>query len=151
MQQRCYLDYWRIFVQDGSKLLSSNAQPIPAEILLNGSGWSGQGESIAGEASTQVFAGLMMLPMAQTSSIEVSYSLPPSIVHSEGTNIEEYILRVQVQPGLEGLPFRLEIILPFQASPVSLSEGWKPETAQSWTWQGNLYQSTELSLSFPLH
>ena len=86
MQQRCYLDYWRVYVPGGSELLASTAQPVPADELLNGLGWSGQVESLPGEAGTQVFAGLLMLPPAQSSQIAVSYSLPPSIVQPIGTN-----------------------------------------------------------------
>ena len=147
MQRRCYLDYWRVYVPGGSELLNSTAQPVPANELLNGLGWSGQVESLTGDVGTQLLAGLLMLPLAQSSQIAVSYSLPPSIVQPAGTNLQEYALRVQVQPGLEGLPFRLEIILPSKASPLNPGEGWKPLTAQTWAWQGLLDKSTELSLS----
>src|SRR4030042_1618071 len=57
MQQRCYLDYWRVYVPGGAELLTSNSKPVPADVLLNGTGWSGQVESQQGEASTKVFAG----------------------------------------------------------------------------------------------
>jgi hypothetical protein len=147
MQQRCYLDYWRVYVPGGSDLLANTAQPVPADELLNGLGWSGQVENLSGEANTQVFAGLLMLPPAQSSQITVSYSLPPSVAQPAGTNLQEYKLRVQVQPGLEGLPFRLEIKLSNNASPLNLGEGWKPVTTQIWAWQRVLDGSTELNLS----
>ena len=147
MQQRCYLDYWRVYVPGGSVLLTSTAQPVPVEELLNGLGWSGQVERMPGEASTQVFAGLLMLPPSQSSQVVISYSLPPNIVQSEGTNTQEYTIRIQVQPGLEGLPFQLEIILPNNCSPLNPGDGWQSLTAQTWIWHGVLNQSTELSLS----
>ena len=147
MQQRCYLDYWRVFVPGGSELLASTAQPVPADELLNGLGWSGQVESLTGEAGTQVFAGLLMLPPAQSSQIDVSYSLLPSIIQPVEPNLQEYALQVQVQPGLEGLPFQLEITLPSSAKVLNPGDGWKPLTAQTWVWQGLLDKSIELSLS----
>jgi hypothetical protein len=147
MQQRCYLDYWRIYVPGGSEFLASTAQPVPADELLNGLGWSGQVESLSGEAGTQVLAGLLMLPPAQSSQIAISYSLLPSVIHPTGTNLKEYMLRVQIQPGLAGLPFRIEIKLPDKTSPLNPGEAWKPLTAQTWAWQGVLYKLTELSLS----
>jgi hypothetical protein len=147
MQQRCYLDYWRVYVPGGSEFLASTAQPVPADELLNGMGWSGQVESLTGEAGTQVLAGLLMLPPAQSTQIAVSYSLPPSIIHPSGTKVKEYMLRVQIQPGLAGLPFRIEIKLPDKASPLNPGEAWKPLTAQTWAWQGLLDKLTELSLS----
>jgi len=115
--------------------------------LLNALGWSGQVESLTGEAGTQVLAGLLMLPPTQSSEITVSYSLPSSVIQPTGTNQEEYTLRVQVQPGLAGLPFQLEIRLPENASSLNPGEGWKPLTAQTWGWQGILEKSTGLSLT----
>ncbi len=132
----------------GSGLLTSTARPVPADELLNGVGWSGQVESVTGEAGTQVLAGLLMLPFAQSSQIVISYSLPHNVVQSVNTHLQEYSLRVQVQPGLEGLPFRLEIILPSNASLLNPGEDWKPLSTQKWAWQGILDRSIYLSLSF---
>lgn len=144
MQQRCYLDYWRVFVPGGSGLLASTAQPVPADVLLNGLGWSGQVESLPGEAGTQVLAGLLMLPSAQSIEVDISYSLPPSVVQQVSPNLHEYTLRVQVQPGLEGLPFRLEIKLPNNTSPVNPVEGWQSIDAHSWACQGILAKTIEV-------
>jgi hypothetical protein len=146
MQQRCYLDYWRVYTPGGSELIASTAQPVPADELLNGRGWPGQVESLPGEAGTQVFAGILMLPPGQSSQITVSYSLPPSVVQSKGMSLQEYAIRIQVQPGLEGLPFQLEIKLPSNSSPLNLGEGWQPLDAHSWGWQGLLDKTIELSL-----
>ena len=147
MQRRCYLDYWRVYVPAGAAFISSNAQPVPAAELLNGMGWSGQVESMAGEANTQVFAGLLMLPLSQSSRIAISYTLPSGIIREVGAHHYEYSLSIQVQPGLDGLPFRLEIKLPNNTSPLNPGEGWQSLGAHSWVWQGSLDKSTELSLS----
>ena len=150
MQQRCYLDFWRVYVPGGSVLLSSDAQPVPGEMLLSGQGWSGQVESMPGEAGTQVFAGLMMLPPGQTSNIALTYSLPSTIIHPTGINLHEYTLRIQLQPGLDGLPFQLEITLPDLAQPVNVGGGWISTDSQIWIWQGSLDSSTDLSLAFQI-
>jgi hypothetical protein len=150
MQQRCYLDFWRLYVPGGAEFLSSTAQPVPGQALLSGEGWSGQVESMPGEAGTQVFAGLLMLPAGQTSNITIAYILPSSIIHPAGTNLKEYRLRIQVQPGLDGLPFQLEIKLPDLAQPVNVSAGWISTDSQTWRWQGSLERSSDLSLSFQM-
>ena len=147
MQQRCYLDYWRIYVPGGSEILASNALPVPADALLNGIGWSGKVESMPGEASTQVFAGLLMLPLSQSSQITVSYRLPHTIVQPEDPNVYKYSLRVQVQAGLDGLPFKLQIILPDNSVFLNPGEGWQSLDTNHWVWQGSLDKATELSLS----
>ncbi len=150
MQQRCYLDFWRVYVPGGSELLSSDAQPVSGDVLLSGQAWSGQVESMPGESGTQVFAGLLMLPAGQTSNINLFYSLPPTIIHPAATNLLEYSIRVQVQPGLDGLPFQLEIKLPDLAQPVNLGGGWISTDSQTWVWQGSLDSLSDLSLAFQI-
>ena len=148
MQRRCYLDYWRLYVPAGAGFISSNAQPVPAAELLNGMGWSGQVESFPGEAHSQVFAGLLMLPLAQTSRITISYTLPPGIIREVGAHLYEYSLSIQVQPGLDGLPFHLVITLPENSTPQDLDEGWQSLDAHSLIWNGTLNQPTVLRLLF---
>jgi hypothetical protein len=150
MQQRCYLDYWRVYVPGGSELLTSTAQSVPADELLSGVGWSGQVESIPGEAGTQVFAGLLMLPPSQTSQIDISYSLPRSVVQQSQMNLQEYNLKVQVQPGLAGLPYHFEVKLPDDTIPLSMDEGWVSLGSQTWSWQGILDKTIEIKLLFPV-
>jgi hypothetical protein len=150
MQQRCYLDYWRIYIPDGSELITSTVQPVSANTLLSGVGWPGMPESIPGEAGTQVFAGLLMLPLENTSLTEITYRLPPTVVQPIGENLQEYDLRIQVQPGLEGLPLQLKIKLPELANPVNLSEDWKLVDSQTLMWEGVLDKSTALNLSFQM-
>jgi hypothetical protein len=150
MQQRCYLDYWRIYVPDGSELITSTIQPVSADALLSGVGWPGMPESIPGEAGTQVFAGLLMLPLENTALTEITYRLPPTVVQPIGEYVQAYNLRIQVQPGLEGLPLQLKIKLPELADPVNLSEDWKQVDSKTLMWEGVLDKSTALNLSFQM-
>ena len=149
MQQRCYLDFWRVYVPGGSVLLSSDAQPVPGDVLLSGQAWSGQVESMPGESGSAVFADIVV-PTGQTSIFNLFYSLPSTIIHSAGTNLLEYSIRVQVQPGLDGLPFQLEIKLPDLAQPVNLGGGWTSTDSQTWVWQGSLDSLSDLSLAFQI-
>jgi hypothetical protein len=147
MQQRCYLDYWRVYVPAGSMLLASNASPVSADALLNGTGWAGQVEILPGEAGTQVFAGLLMLPLSSSSQVTVSYSLPAEIVFREDENLFQYALKVHVQPGLDGLPFQFEIRLTENSRLVNLGEEWDSPENHIWLWQGSLEGSIEFHIS----
>ncbi len=147
MQQRCYLDYWRLYVPGGSELVSGTTQPVPAGQLLNGAGWSGQVETFTGEAGAQVFAGLIMLPPGDNRQVLLSYRLPPSILQPAGPDLQEYSLRVQVQPGLEGLPFLIEVKLPQGFTLVEPGDGWQSITDSGWIWAGVLEQLTTFSLT----
>jgi hypothetical protein len=148
MQRRCYWDYWRVYTPKGSQPQSSTAQPVPADQLLNGEGWSGQVESLAGEANTQVFAGMLVLPLAAATQVDIAYQLPISVLENTGTGWAEYSLQVQVQPGLEGLPFRLEISLPDSAHITSSSDGLSASSVGRWVWEGVIHQSTEFNITF---
>ncbi len=148
LQLRCYWDYWRIYTPLGSVLLSANAQPVAAGALLNGKGWMGQVESLAGEGNSQVFAGLIVVPLSKTSQTEISYTLPLSILQTEENKRFVYSLSVQVQPGLAGLPFRLEVKLPGNAGFNRQAEGWESLSQNSWAWQSVIQQTVDLKVLF---
>jgi hypothetical protein len=148
MQQRCYWDYWRVYAPGGAQLISSNAQPVPAGELLNQEGWPGQVESLPGEASTQVFAGLQVLPLSQSSIIDLSYHLPATVLQGSGIGQQTYTLKIDIQPGLQGLPFELDIVLPPSAHVPSVSQGMQSIGADTWRWSGTLEKSIEFSLSY---
>lgn len=148
LQQRCYLDYWRLYTPAGSQLLTGDAQPVPATQLLNGVGWSGQIESLMGEAGTQVFAGLLMLPPGQSTQISLKYSLPTGVIERGSSDSQVYSLRIQVQPGLESLPVRIQVLIPKQEGVVSPGEGWQEISNDTWTWQGSLDRMVEIHLEF---
>jgi hypothetical protein len=146
MQQRCYLDYWRLYVPGGSVLTSDTAQPVPAEALLNGQGWSGQVESQPGEAGSEVFAGLLMLPQGQSSEVILSYDLPPAILQEGQNGTLEYSVLIPVQPGVSSLSFSLDVTLPRNSSLQNQGEGWTSTDGISWHWQGKLDKPIELNL-----
>jgi hypothetical protein len=151
MLERCYWDYWRIYTPGGSGFISSSVPPVASDLLLNAEGWSGQVESLAGEANTHVFAGLLVLPIGKSSQITVSYQILPVILQAIGKDEIKYSLNVQVQPGLDGLPFQLEITPPENYSLVDGQENWTLSDAGILSWQGVLDHTTEFSIFFQAH
>jgi len=150
MQQRCYLDYWRVYLPAGTLLKTADAQPVPGGQLMNSIGWSGQVEKLSGEAGTQVFAGLLMLPADQSQQIHLAIALPEKVVHQVDPTRLNYGLRIQVQPGLEYLPFTLEVKIPEKYLPVNLDQGWQPKGYNTYTWHANIEKDTILILSMQL-
>ena len=144
MQQRCYWDYWRLYTPIGAQFLESNSQPVSSDQLLNKKGWSGQVERFVGENNTQVFSGLLVLPVANSSQVEVSYILPPSIIKSLGNNQSEYSLKIDVQPGLQGISYEVTIVLPTSTQISSADEGFHVESGNSATWSGILQKPIDL-------
>lgn len=150
LQQSCYLDYWRVYVPGGSEFIGSTAQPVPGEELLSGEEWDGKVESLDGEGGTRVFAGLVMVPIGKSSQIITSYQLPGQIIKSISAEEMEYVIRVQVQPGIDGLPFQVEIKIPEHTNVIDQAAGWQLTGARTWTWQGVLHQATALSLTMQI-
>jgi hypothetical protein len=99
------------------------------------------------ESSTHVFAGLLVLPISKTTQIDLSYVLPMTILQTLSADQNAYSLRIDVQPGLNGLPFIFEIVLP--DSMQATSEGLTMIAGQenTWSWHGVLEKSLNLMLT----
>jgi hypothetical protein len=148
MQQRCYFDYWRIYSPGESRLISSRTEPVPGDQLLNPLGWSGEVETSNGEMGTQVWAGLLVLPRGETRDFKLEIELSPDVIKRDEAGLLHYQLCVQKQPGLEFLPFKLEITLPDGYVPVVDDADWQKSDLNSWIWEENLIKRTEIDLVF---
>ncbi|MCD6289503.1 MAG: DUF4012 domain-containing protein [Anaerolineae bacterium] len=95
MVRRCYWDYVRVYVPDGSHLIEADGlepQSVREE---------------PGEQGTWVIAGHFVMRPGTEHVVRFTYQLPDRVV-SGG----RYELRVQKQPGLVSLPFRLDFTGP---------------------------------------
>jgi len=150
MQQRCYLDYWRVYAPGGSELIEQESLPVPGSQLLNQDGWSGLVEEYPGENDTQVFAGLLMVPPQEERQISLIIELPEFVLNQLSPERFEYKLRVHKQPGLGSLPFILKVSLPDGAKRVDQNNEWQGNGNNIWLWQDNIEKSTEITLIFDL-
>jgi hypothetical protein len=108
LQQRCYWDYFRIFVPGGVAPISGQAPSVPAAWLLSSEAQSGVIEVAHGEHGTTIFSGLFVLPTDETGQVQVAYALPPTVL-SEQDGILTYTLDLFKQPGTLGTPIRIVI------------------------------------------
>jgi hypothetical protein len=148
LQNRCYWDYWRIYMPSGSQLISSSVAPVPAAELLYGKDWPAQVLTEAGENGTQVFAGLMVLPTHSQQQNSITIALPPSVLHQDSAQGWLYNLLIQKQPGLSNLPVTVKIKLPDNAVILPGYSDWTKEGSNTWTWTGTLTGTRQLSLAF---
>ena len=87
MAQRCYFNYLRIYVPEGSRLLAAEGvRPDTAATL-------------PGENGTTILASYIVLPPGQTGQVRLRYELPAGTVANDS-----YHLRLQKQPGTPGWP-----------------------------------------------
>lgn len=111
MVARCYWDYLRVYVPEGSRLLDATRIPIPGEAL-----WSGETEPgdvtvrLADEGPLLSLETLLLLPPGAIQTRSFTWELPANVLtwrEDEGV----YILRVQKQPGTVGRPLTVRIRL----------------------------------------
>jgi hypothetical protein len=148
MQNRCYLDYWRIYTSESTRFLSSNTPAVPGEQLLNPAGWSGQVEISAGENQTSVMAGLMMLPPGQSMETKLNLALSSLLLRPAGPNQLSYALHIQKQSGISSLPITLEIFPPQNYAPLNLSVDWKKNASGAWVYSPSIENSMDLKFIF---
>lgn len=147
LQARCYWDYWRVLAASGSRLASFKAAPVLAEQLLNQQGWDGQVGQQSGENGAWVLDGIMVLPAGGQQTNELAWHLPGSVLRQVGGGLV-YVLRVQKQPGLAGLPLHLTILPPAGMRPAALGSDWMQQIDGSWTWQGTLEHNQAFQMKF---
>lgn len=140
MIERCYWDYWRVFVMEGTHLEASYTQPVPAEWLLNQQSEDGVVVNQSNGLGTQEISGLMVLPTGSDQEIGINLQLPEKAIISTPEGGWNYVLHVQKQPGIESLPFTIQITFP---------NGCRiPDTGnEQWSWHGNLMQSKTIEVS----
>ena len=109
--EKCYWNYLRVYAPAGSALSQAADLPTPAEWLWDGRfdpGWAHQAE---GESGTREFNQFLVVPYGQTATVELTYSLPPTIIHYN-LDTQTYCLRLVKQPGTDITPAQVTITFP---------------------------------------
>ncbi len=108
MMERCYWDYWRLYIPPGSQLISAEVKDIPGEWLLSGNDWHRDFDRLSDLDNLDMIAGLMVLPTGSKQEISLEYTLPNSILVSQNGMIF-YHLDLEKQLGLNVLGVKIEV------------------------------------------
>ncbi len=111
MMARCYWDYVRLYVPQGSRPLHVTPHPIPADLILTGQERAGWAERLPDEAGKSVFATFLVLAPGEWAETRFVYDLPPDVLRWDGNELS-YRLLVQKQAGTGGHPIQVRLILP---------------------------------------
>jgi hypothetical protein len=112
MMERCYWDYVRVYIPQGSNLLDATRIPVDGDSLLSGEGYAGDvtvHEADEGPWLTLEVLGLVPPSTVQTRSF--TWTLPIDVVEWRGYE-GWYSLQVQKQPGTSGHPLTVQVRLP---------------------------------------
>jgi hypothetical protein len=117
---RCYWDYLRVYVPDGSWLTMATPAPLPEASLYHRK-WGGAGRetlTLGLELGKQVFAVYLLVPRGEGREQHFRYVLPQGAVRREGSDWV-YALTVQKQPGSRAWPLTVTVVLPEGAQTIT--------------------------------
>jgi hypothetical protein len=136
---RCYWDYLRVLVPDGSRLLGIETQPVPEEWLLSHLD-TGTVHQQRGVRDTTMFSTFLIVPMGETRETVLHYQLPADVITYDEQGHGYYQLRVQKQAGREALPFTVRLHLPDTRRLISAAPESSDITKHMITWETDLAQ-----------
>jgi hypothetical protein len=114
LKNACYWNFVRVYLPQGSRLLSSTPLPLPeASVSVEiGRGVPGQDTGkVSSSHDKLVFSGLTALEAGEQGVVNLVYDLPGSVVRREGEFLD-YNLLIQKQPGVRQRGVSVEIIVP---------------------------------------
>jgi hypothetical protein len=118
---RCYWDYLRVYVPEGSRLTAATPAPLPEASLYHRK-WGGAGRETLtigpSDLGKQVFAVYLLVPRGESREQRFRYVLPQGTVRREGADWV-YALTVQKQSGSRAWPLTVIIVLPEGAQSIA--------------------------------
>lgn len=110
----CYWNFVRVYIPNGSRMLSQTALPLP-ELSVSveiGVGTPGQDTgTLSASHDKIVYSGLTTVPALESREVVLVYDLPAETLVSEG-DILVYTLTIQKQPGVRQRKLSLELVSP---------------------------------------
>jgi hypothetical protein len=120
----CYWDYVRFYVPEGSQLLTSEREPLPAGSLLGRHRFAPMGDagpSIGqAEKGKTVFGLFFVLGPGDEREVRLAWKLPVGVAR-EDADVWRYQLLVQKQSGTPPIPLRVTVSLPHGAQRLASS------------------------------
>ncbi|HAL49243.1 MAG TPA: hypothetical protein DCP37_15955 [Dehalococcoidia bacterium] len=110
----CYWDFVRVYMSEGSRILSQSELPLP-ELSVSveiGKGVPGQETgAISALHDKAVFSGLLIVPAGSSREVSLVYDLPGRVVKQDGNSVG-YELLLQKQPGVRDRNVSIHLIPP---------------------------------------
>ncbi|MDP6513680.1 MAG: DUF4012 domain-containing protein, partial [SAR202 cluster bacterium] len=119
----CYWNFIRVYIPNGSRMLSQTALPLPELSVSVEIGVGTPGEETGGISSSHdklVYSGLATIPAQESREVELVYDLPADTMTPDGDTLI-YSLTMQKQPGVRQRTLTLELVSPDGYSVTSSS------------------------------
>jgi hypothetical protein len=145
--RRCYYDYLRVLVPQGSQLTGATSQPVPDAWMDSGAGDDGGVTVGDGEAGTRVLSTFVVVPFGEQRVTSLRYRLPASVITRDAQGWH-YRLRVQKQAGTGALPLTIDLRLPPRAALIEAIPLPAARTSGSLHFTGSLAQDRTFEITF---
>ena len=143
----CYWNYLRIYVPEGSQLITSTVHTIPGESHIFGQTWQGPAQVLSETAGLTTFANYLLLPMGQTLESRYEYLLP-TVVSADENGRKTYHLDVIQQAGNHPFPFNAAITLPEGAQVLSATPAPTAVNGRTLQFKLNIDTNSQITVQY---
>ena len=143
----CYWNYLRIYVPEGSQLITSTVHTIPGESHIFGQTWQGPAQVLSETAGLTTFANYLLLPMGQTLESRYEYLLP-TVVSTDENGRKTYHLDVIQQAGNHPFPFSAAITLPEGAQVLSATPAPTAVNGRTLQFKLNIDTNSQITVQY---
>ncbi|MBI5296416.1 MAG: DUF4012 domain-containing protein [Chloroflexi bacterium] len=122
--QDCYWNYLRVYTPQGTFLVNSKPQSIPAEWMIGQASPPARVDVLAEKIEgVQGFGTIQVVPASSSLTTEFQFLLPLSVMQVTEDGQLAYRLKVQKQPGTSAIPITIRIHLPEGAQITKMPPG----------------------------
>jgi len=148
---RCYWNYLRVYLPQGTSLLHATPHSVPAEWTIQSQAVQPQVDPLEEEIQgINGFGTLLVVPGGDSLATSFDFALPARVVFSQpGSNLKRYSLKVQKQPGTLAVPISILVRLPEVSQLVSVTPDAQPEK-NALLFQADLKTDLYIELVFAL-
>lgn len=118
LTEKCYWNYLRVYVPEGSELISGPQHLVPDDTWFGGYDWNKPTEVGTDVPGFTTFANFMLIPQGGELKSQYRYQLPPIITSSDDQN-RQYRLHLIKQAGAPTRKTTVQVTLPEGATFVS--------------------------------
>jgi hypothetical protein len=117
---RCYFDFLRLLVPNGSQFRDATAHPVSGEYLISGVSTDGKAELLVDDHTRRsTIAQFFVVEYGRQLLTHFEYDLP--VVVTTSGDQKRYTLLIQKQSGIGSMPVKVMLFLPARARIISSS------------------------------
>jgi hypothetical protein len=147
LTNKCYWNYLRVYVPEGSELLAGPQHIVPGETWFGGYDWDRPTEVLAELPGFTTFANFMLLPRATEMTSQYKYMLPDTITANEGRS-RQYQLDLYKQAGITDQEVEIAVTIPPGTQLISAQPEPNVQVGETVTFNFELDSDKTISVTY---